>query len=138
MFKSAVADGLLTSEGDTWRQQRRLMQPAFHQQRIANLDALITAATAGMLDHWRASAGRSQPVEIAGEMASLTLTITTNALFGTDLGDEVGSVGQAVNMGAGLLEKPNNARFCPLQERPPGHRRRGLPHDRPAPPFKPR
>src|SRR5437879_4835532 len=37
MFKAAVADGLLTSEGALWKRERRLMQPAFHRDRLAGL-----------------------------------------------------------------------------------------------------
>src|SRR5947208_2682425 len=33
-FKEAVADGLLTLEGTEWRRERRLMQPAFHRERL--------------------------------------------------------------------------------------------------------
>ncbi len=107
MFKTVVADGLLTSEGEVWRKQRRLMQPAFHQQRIAGLGGLIVSATTALLERWQ-----DQPVvNIASEMASLTLTITTKALFGIDIGEGVSTVGQAVTMAGDLLEKPRNARF---------------------------
>src|SRR5262245_2388322 len=34
-LRAILGDGLLLSEGDTWLRQRRLMQPAFHRQRIA-------------------------------------------------------------------------------------------------------
>jgi cytochrome P450 len=111
MFKEAIADGLLTSEGDTWLQQRRLMQPAFHNQRIAKLDTVIANECNAMLDRWQTNARTGEPVDIVKEMATLTLSITAKVLFGVELGDRAGSVGQAVNMGADLLEKPRNPRF---------------------------
>jgi cytochrome P450 len=111
MFKTAVGNGLLTSEGEVWRKQRRLMQPAFHHQRLEKLDGLITGAAGAMLERWGAAAEAGQAIDIAREMASLTLTITTKALFGIDLGEDVNSVGAAVNMGADLLERPKNPRF---------------------------
>jgi cytochrome P450 len=41
LFKEMVADGLLVSEGQTWLRQRRLMQPAFHHQRLESLVPLM-------------------------------------------------------------------------------------------------
>jgi cytochrome P450 len=111
MFKSFVADGLLTSEGEVWRRQRRLMQPAFHHQRLDNLDASITGKTSDMLARWEVACERGEPILIAQEMAAVTLAITTDILFGVDLGEEVRSIGQAVDMGGALLERPKNARF---------------------------
>ncbi len=111
MFKSAVADGLLTSEGEVWRQQRRLIQPAFHRQRIANLGGLVMKEVNKLLERWNDFTNQGQAIDITSEMSSLTLSITGKALFGVDLGSRAGSVGQAVDMAADLLEKPRHARF---------------------------
>ena len=111
MFKKAVADGLLTSEGETWRRQRRLMQPAFHQQRLATLDKIITERVEIMLKSWELAYQKGESILIAHEIAALTLAITTKILFGIDLGEEIGRVGAAVDMGGALLERPNNPRF---------------------------
>src|SRR5262249_24486500 len=48
MLKSALGNGLLTSEGDFWRRQRRLAQPAFHRQRIGNFATIMTECTQAM------------------------------------------------------------------------------------------
>lgn len=109
MFKNVVADGLLVSEGDVWRQQRRMMQPAFHQQRIAGLSELVVTETVDMLERWRGLEG--QALDISREMSVLTLSIITKALFGIDIGSHAAEVGQAVNLGADLLEKPRHPRF---------------------------
>ena len=109
MFKKVVADGLLVSEGETWRRQRRMMQPAFHQQRIAGLSELVVAETSKMLEKW--SAQEDEPVDISREMSVLTLSIITKALFGVDIGSHAAAVGQAVNLGGDLLEKPRHPRF---------------------------
>lgn len=111
IFNRVVAEGLLTSEGETWRKQRRLMQPAFHHTRLEPLDAMIAQATEAMLDRWRDLHRRNQPVDIAREMAALTLTITTRALFGVNLGDEVREIGEMVNRAISLLEKPSDPRL---------------------------
>ena len=110
MFKSVVADGLLTAEGGDWLQQRRLMQPAFHHKRIASLDAVITGEVQKMLDRWKAYSDKREPLDISREMAVLTLNITTRALFGVDIGEDAGLVGDEVLITADLLEKPSNPR----------------------------
>jgi cytochrome P450 len=110
-FKDVIADGLLVSEGDSWLRQRRLMQPAFHQNRLTQLVPLVTSETARIIERMDAAAEKGQPVDISKLMAALTLSITTKALFGVDLGDEVNNVGDVINMAADLLEKPKHAHF---------------------------
>jgi cytochrome P450 len=79
-FNEVVAEGLLTTEGDVWRKQRRMMQPAFHRTRLELLDTMITAATEDMLRRWQELHRLGQPVDIASEMAGLTLTSTGRCL----------------------------------------------------------
>ncbi len=89
MLKSAVGDGLLTNEGESWLRQRRLAQPAFHRQRIAALVTLMTDSIDTMLERWRSVAENRQPVELLAEMSNLALDITGKALFGTALSSEL-------------------------------------------------
>jgi len=111
MFKATVGDSLLTSEGETWLRQRRLMQPAFNQQSLSQLDSVVTFQARRMLDSWQEAAYQGRPILLATEMSALTLAITTRALFGVNMGDELNRVGKAVDMGTALLERPNNPRF---------------------------
>jgi cytochrome P450 len=91
-IKPFLGMGLATSEGDLWRRQRRLIQPAFHRQQIAAWTGMVTATTAALLDRWHARALPSAPVDILHEMLHLTGTIIVNALFGTTLGDPTGTL----------------------------------------------
>ena len=75
LFSKVVAEGLLTSEGEIWRKQRRMMQPAFHRTRLAPLDAMIAEATEDVLRGWQGLQAQNQAVDIAREMAALTLTV---------------------------------------------------------------
>ena len=108
LFSKVIGEGLLTTEGETWRKQRRMMQPAFHHTRIEQLDRMIVEATGSMLDGWQAAFESNQPVDIAREMAALTLTVTTRSLFGVNLGDEVRQLGESINQAASYLEKPSH------------------------------
>lgn len=111
LFSKVVGEGLNTSEGEAWRSQRRMMQPAFHHTRIEQLDGMIVEAAQSMLDHWQRPFESNQPIDIAREMAALTLTVTTRSLFGVDLGDEVREVGEIINRAANFFEKPSNPRI---------------------------
>lgn len=86
-----VGHGLLSSEGDLWRQQRRLIQPAFHKRRLDGMARTMTDATQDMLDRWRERARGTlgaEPVDANREMSRLTLEIVGRTLFGSALGDE--------------------------------------------------
>src|SRR5512142_501822 len=111
IFNKVIGEGLLTSEGETWRKQRRMMQPAFHHARLEQLDRMITDATGAMLDGWQRHYEEGLPIDLPREMSALTLTVTTRALFGVDLGDEVREVGEIVNRAASYLEKPSHPKL---------------------------
>ena len=85
---SLLGKGLLLSEGDFWLRQRRLMQPAFHRQRIAALSDTMVDATVAMLDGWQAGEVR----DISQEMTELTLRIVGRTLFGTDVGEDLARI----------------------------------------------
>ncbi len=83
-----LGNDLLTSEGDFWRRQRRLAQPAFHRQRIVGFFDVMADATAAMLDRWEPLAAAGRPFDVAAEMMRLTLTIVARTLFHTALSPE--------------------------------------------------
>jgi len=60
IFKPLLGRGLVTNDGKSWLQQRRLMQPAFHRKRLAAFGRLMTDATGMMLDQWQDFAERAQ------------------------------------------------------------------------------
>src|SRR4051812_10824747 len=70
-----LGEGLLTSEGDHWKRQRRLAQPAFHRERLSRLGGLMTAATGEMLDRWERRRERGEAFDAAADFMTLTLTI---------------------------------------------------------------
>jgi cytochrome P450 len=107
-FQKIAGDGLLTTEGEIWRKQRRQMQPAFHHTRLEKLDALIVGAAHNMLHNWQDLHRNGQPVNVSSQMAELTLTVTARALFGVDLGERVTALGEVVNRGIAYLEKPSH------------------------------
>jgi cytochrome P450 len=85
-----LGQGLATSDGALWRTQRRLVQPAFHRERLAALAATITTATQAMLARWAPHAATGTPLDMLAEMTRLTGEVIVRALFGTVLPEAVG------------------------------------------------
>jgi cytochrome P450 len=84
--KLLLGNGIMTSEGELWRRQRRMMQPAFHRRVIENFSARIRVASDRLLERWDQAAARGEPINLTQSMSEMTLEIVLDALFGTDLG----------------------------------------------------
>jgi cytochrome P450 len=87
-------NGLLNSDGDFWKRQRKLTQPAFHAKRVAGYADLMINQTARMLDSWQFGA----EYDIAREMMKLTLGIVSEALFGAHLEGRAEQIGDKVTI----------------------------------------
>ena len=87
-----LGQGLLISEGDFWRRQRRLAQPAFHRSRIAEYGATMVECADTHSKAWRDGEIR----DLAQEMMAMTLDIAVRTLFGTRLASEAANVGHSL------------------------------------------
>jgi cytochrome P450 len=108
-----LGEGLLTSEGDPWLRQRRLVQPAFHRARIASYAKIMVDLSEEMLAGWRAGEVR----DIHAEMMQLTLGIVVRCLFPVEAG-EIDKIPSAMNVlmrnASGLrMLFPPAARYLP-------------------------
>ena len=99
--KRLLGEGLLTSEGDFHRRQRRLAQPAFHRARIASYAGVMTDYADRMSGRWR----DGETLDIAEEMMRLTLAIVGKTLFDADVEADAREVGEAMNI---VMELFNN------------------------------
>jgi cytochrome P450 len=84
LMKRFLGEALLTTDGDTHRAQRRLVQPAFHKKRVEGYAAIMTRQTLEMLDGWRVG----DQIDIARALQELTLRIVVKALFDVDLQEQ--------------------------------------------------
>jgi cytochrome P450 len=95
--RSLVGNGLGVSEGDLWRRQRRLMQPAFHRERLAAYGEVMVAcaermlAGAGGTGGWRDGEVR----DVQQDMTRLTLEIVCQTLFDADVAAHADQIGAA-------------------------------------------
>lgn len=87
-----LGNGLLVAEGDFWRRQRRLAQPAFHKDRIARYAERMVALGSKMVDGWR----DGQEMDVQDEMVHVTLAIVADALFSADVSGDADAVGEGL------------------------------------------
>lgn len=96
ILKRFLGEGLLTSDGDFWRQQRRLAQPAFHRQKIALLGEIMVQETAAWIDGL-ACRDLSRPVNLSQEFMEVTMRIVCKTLFSTEAGDNLDGLSHALD-----------------------------------------
>ncbi|MDW3191586.1 MAG: cytochrome P450 [Cytophagales bacterium] len=77
--------GLLTLEGEEWLQQRRLIQPGFHKQKIENLKSLMDQTIHEHLDSMIAFGQGSKVVDMHAEMMNMAFHIVARSLLGTEI-----------------------------------------------------
>ncbi|MCA9685622.1 MAG: cytochrome P450, partial [Myxococcales bacterium] len=87
-FRQVVGEGLITSEGELWRRQRRLIQPSFTRQNISDLGGLIVRLCDRTLASWPERHREGEPFDVHDELMRLTLEIIGRGLFSLELGDE--------------------------------------------------
>jgi cytochrome P450 len=92
--QSFLGEGLLTSEGDFHRRQRRIAQPVFHPQRTASYSPIIVDYSRRAVDRWQ----HGEKLDIHAHMSRLTLEIVSKTLFGAQVKDEVGQIGRDMDL----------------------------------------
>lgn len=80
-----LGNGIMTSEGDHWRGQRKMIQPTFHRKVVATWMPHIHAATARLAQRWTEAAARRTPINLTQDMSDATLEVVLRTLFGEDL-----------------------------------------------------
>jgi cytochrome P450 len=90
--KVILGEGLLTSEEELHKRQRRLAQPAFHRDRIARYAAVMVERAAAMGDAWR----DGETLDIHQEMMRLTLSVVAKTLFDAEVEGEADEIGGAL------------------------------------------
>jgi len=95
-FRPFAGNGLLTSDGEFWRQQRKLIQPAFHHRQLAVYGDVMVAHSLRMVQSF-ADFADAQVRDIASEMTKLTLEVVVSSLFGSELPPEAREIGGSMS-----------------------------------------
>ena len=119
--RDTLGDGLLTSEGDLHRRQRRLIQPVLHPQHVATYADVMVKYAAQMIEAWR----DGQEIDLHRQMMGLTLRVVAKTLFDADVARDLEAIGRAMDISVamfvramtpwgpllGYLPLPSNFRF---------------------------
>ena len=79
-----LGNGLMVSEGEFWKTQRRMIQPAFHRKAIGALTKVITTSNLALLRRWQQAAHKRVSVNVTGDVSRMVLEVVLISIFGAD------------------------------------------------------
>lgn len=104
-IRMLLGNGIIVSEGDFWKRQRRMMQPTFHRRVIATMSRTLASANDVLLAEWNRKCVDGEPVDVTADMSNLALTIILRLIFGDDLDAMTAEAGG--NPFAMLMDNPS-------------------------------
>jgi len=96
-WRALVGNGLICSEGEFWRSQRRLVQPAFHRHLVTRLGEIMVDSTESLLQQWEAMADNGVEIELAKDMTRLALDVLGRACFDAEWQRDADAMSLAVH-----------------------------------------
>jgi cytochrome P450 len=103
MLTRFLGHGLLTTDGDTWRRQRRMVQPAFSNKRLAGYGRAMTEEATRLADGWR----DGMTYDMSREMMELTLRAVCRTLFSHDVRSQSDHVAVAMDAFRRFASRPD-------------------------------
>src|SRR5208337_267256 len=79
-----LGNGLMVSEGEIWKRQRRMIQPMFNHEAIGSLTQLFTSVNSHLLRKWQLAAQRNEGVNVTRDVSGMALEVVLRFLFGDD------------------------------------------------------
>ena len=107
ILQPALGNGLVTSEGDFWRRQRRIITPAFHHRHLAPAADVMMRRARQRVGRWSTPCEKGERLDIAHEMMSLTMEIVAEALFSSDIADSIAELRRAMTTVVASVGTPN-------------------------------
>jgi cytochrome P450 len=105
LLKPLGGDGLFLSEGDAWRAQRRLLQPAFHISRLTGMVDTMNASIAAMLARWQTAIRPGTPFDLEREMMGVLIDISARTLFGTEVAADAATIDESITTAFSILHR---------------------------------
>lgn len=94
--KFLIGDGLVTSTGELWRRQRKLMAPFYTPKGVQAYAELMVRDGARLVERWQELASKGTEVEISEEMTFVTASIILKAMFSTETMESIHQIKDAV------------------------------------------
>lgn len=82
-----LGNGIMASEGDYWRRQRKMIQPAFHRDVITGMLNDIGEANLSLRTQWEHNCTQDKEIDLTQHLSDVTLQIVLKSIFGADLAD---------------------------------------------------
>ena len=103
--KLLLGEGLITSEGELWERQHRIMQPFFTPRGTMRFMEVMVSTITDMLARWVPLADGGRAIQVDEEMARLTGNIIVRILFSRDLNDETSRIDEAFQYCVGFIDR---------------------------------
>ncbi|MEH3053440.1 MAG: cytochrome P450 [Patulibacter minatonensis] len=97
ILQRVLGFGLVTSEGELWREHRTIVQPMFAKRALGDFAVHMANAATTALDRWDATWTTDERIDMSTEMSALTLDIVGRALVGTDFSARSSEFGAALH-----------------------------------------
>lgn len=94
--KYVIGNGVVTSTGELWKRQRRLMAPFYTPSAVQEFSEIFIRDTVAMTERWQQLADRQTPVEMMDEMALITASIILKAVFSTESEQDILQIKESV------------------------------------------
>ncbi|TKC95229.1 cytochrome P450 [Polyangium fumosum] len=94
--KYLIGNGIVASNGELWRRQRKLMAPFYTPKGVQAYAELMIRDGARLVERWEALASKGTEVEIAEEMTNVTASIILKAMFSTETMESIHQMKDAV------------------------------------------
>ncbi|MEM7132378.1 MAG: cytochrome P450 [Chloroflexota bacterium] len=99
--KQLIGNGLVSSEGDFWLRQRRMMQPHFHQERLSAIAELMTEAAEEEIASWvvpSQTVDSRSTVDLMHTFNQMAMRVIVRTMFGTSLcTEQMDEIGRAIS-----------------------------------------
>lgn len=105
IFRRMTGNGVFVAEDEAWKYQRKMMQPAFHSQRIGSYADTIVQYTEDMLQNWT----HNQILQLDDVFSSLTQRIIVKTMFNRDIEAFTTALGQSMNTLLSIAESQLSA-----------------------------
>ena len=98
-----LGNGLPLIDGDFWLRERRMLQPAFHRERLGRLTDTITMVIEGFMGDWAERAKQEQTLDMDDEMMRLTLTVIIKSMFSSPIDDQIPALSHAFQVASRFM-----------------------------------